>query len=251
MRLFSQKAPDRVVNARILEAVVRSAPSWRHGWGGRAIHAMATAPGNASASIELVRKAQGGDFRALDRLFERYYPRVLRIVNVRLGQELARYVESEDILQETFIAAVNAFDRFEMRDESSLIVWLSKIAENQIRRVAEHEGALKRDRHRERALRHVQESHASGEIVYDPQDPLNGPLEDLELEEDIGTIEACLQEMLPVNREVILLRFYADATWEQVADELELTSPVAARSRSARALTDLAKRLHKRRALGG
>ncbi|TDJ65836.1 MAG: sigma-70 family RNA polymerase sigma factor [Planctomycetota bacterium] len=211
---------------------------------------MATTPGNASVSIELVRKAQGGDFSALDRLFERYYPRVLRIVNVRLGRELARYVESEDILQETFIAAVNAFDQFEMRDESSLIVWLSKIAENQIRRVAAHEEALKRDRYRERALRHVQDSHASGDIVYDPEDPLRGPLEGLALEEDIATIEECLQEMSMINREVLLLRFYADATWEQVAEELELTSSVAARSRSARALTDLARRLHKRRTLG-
>lgn len=211
---------------------------------------MTPAPGNASASIELVRRAQGGDFQALDRLFERYYPRVLRIVNLRLGRELSRFVESEDILQETFISAVNAFDRFEMRDESSLIVWLSKIAENQIRRAAEHEGALKRDRRRERALRHVQDSQASGDIVYDPEDPLQGPLEDLEVGEDIAAIEACLQEMPPVNREVILLRYYADATWDQIAEELELTSAIAARSRSARALTDLVKRLNKLRSLG-
>jgi RNA polymerase sigma factor (sigma-70 family) len=112
-------------------------------------------------SVELVRRAQGGELPALNRLFERYYDRVRKIVRMRLGPNLGKYVETEDILQETFIAAVHSFDRFEVRDDAGLILWLSKIAEHQIQNAAAYHGAQKRDRRREVALRHVQDSVAS------------------------------------------------------------------------------------------
>ena len=68
-------------------------------------------PDALTRSVELVRRAQAGERPALERLFERYYDRVRRIVRARLGPELRLRVESVDILQETFTAAVGSFDR--------------------------------------------------------------------------------------------------------------------------------------------
>jgi len=63
-------------------------------------------------SLDLVLRAQQGDTDALNRLFERYYGRVQRIVRLRLGSRLREKVESGDILQETFIAAVRSLEDF-------------------------------------------------------------------------------------------------------------------------------------------
>ncbi len=81
-------------------------------------------------SIELVRRAQGGELEALDRLFERYYQRVHAIVRIRLGDELRRNLESGDVLHEALIEAIRSFHQFDARDEASLIHWLAKIVEN-------------------------------------------------------------------------------------------------------------------------
>ena len=85
-----------------------------------------------TVSLDLVRRAQGGDDQALNKLVERYYDRVRRIVRLRLGNNLRECVDSADILQNTFIAAVQSFQAFEMREEASLINWLSRLAQHQI-----------------------------------------------------------------------------------------------------------------------
>src|SRR5262245_56509643 len=103
-------------------------------------------------SLDLVLRAQDGDSQALNRLFERYYERVRRIVRLRLGHKLRESVDSGDILQETFIAAVRSIDNFEMREEASLINWLSRLAERQIIAAADYHGAKKRDQRRNVSL---------------------------------------------------------------------------------------------------
>ncbi len=197
-------------------------------------------------SVELVRRAQGGELPALNRLFERYYDRVRKIVRMRLGPSLAKYVDTEDILQETFIAAVHGFDRFEVRDDAGLILWLSKIAEHQIQNAAAYHGAQKRDRRREVALRYVQDSMASGELVMEPAADIRAPIDELAQEEDIDMIETCIGELREEYRTVILHRDYAGASWAAVAESSDLPTADAARSMYTRAVTQLASLVRRR-----
>lgn len=201
---------------------------------------------STTRSVELVRRAQGGELAALNRLFARYYERVRKIVRVRLGPNLGKYVETEDILQETFIAAVHGFDRFEVRDESGLILWLSKIAEHQIQNAAAYHGAQKRDRRREVALRHVQDSMASGELVLEPAADVCAPIDELAQEEDFDLIESCMGELREDHRNVILHRDFAGASWAAVAESLGSPSRDAARSLYTRAVTELASIVRRR-----
>ena len=192
-------------------------------------------------SLDLVRRAQGGDLTALSDLFGRYYERLRMIVRLRLGQGLRSQLESADILQETFIAAVCAFDRFEVRRESSLLRWLARIAENQIRCAADYHSAGKRDRQRAVPLPSPREMLDSGEIVFQPSTDLPAPLETLVLAEERETVEACLEELSPEHRDVILMRDYVGGRWDEVAEWLSAPSPDAARMLHARAITELSR----------
>src|SRR5678815_4319260 len=103
-------------------------------------------------SFDLIRRAQAGDPPALNRLCERYYDRVRRIVRIRLGPALRSRLEVEDILQDTFVAAVRDFQGFQVRNEGSFINWLAKLAEHKITEAADYFGAKKRDWKRETYL---------------------------------------------------------------------------------------------------
>src|SRR6188508_1792771 len=107
---------------------------------------------DVTESIELVRRAQRGDRDSLDRLFDRYYARVRGVVRVRLGERLREFLESGDIVQETFAQALASFDRFEVRDEARLLDWLARLAENRIRDAAKVRATQKRDPARVQAL---------------------------------------------------------------------------------------------------
>ena len=59
--------------------------------------------------------------------------RLERIVRVRLGARIQRHIESVDIVQETFAVAFQKIEEFEFRSHASILSWLARIAENQIR----------------------------------------------------------------------------------------------------------------------
>ena len=196
-------------------------------------------------SIELVHKAQGGDGGALERLFDRYYARVRRIVRLRMGRDLRRSVDSGDILQDTFFAAVRSFDTFEVRDEASLINWLSKLAERQILTAAARYGAGKRDKKREVLLSEAG-SDSEGSVPFELEASTQAPLENLSEAEQTTIVEACIHELPEDVRELIILRDYAGASWETVARETGRPSAAAARMMHARALIELGKRVRRK-----
>lgn len=182
-------------------------------------------------TLELVRRVQGGDRAACEALFGRYRERVLAIARVRLSAGLRRHFESVDILQEALLEALRGLERFEMRDESSLIRWLAVLVE---RRIAA----------RARALRAVK--RAQPEAVGDPQAPGReregsgpSPSSEAMAHEQSARVQGALAELPERHRELILLRDYAGATWETIAGELGLASPDAARMLHARALVKL------------
>ena len=203
---------------------------------------MSTEPDpECTVSLDLVRQAQAGHDEALNRLFERYYDRVRRIVRLRLGKHLRTSLDSADILQETFIAAVRSFERFEMRDEASLIHWLSKLAERQIIAAADYHGAKKRDKRREVPLPTATGSTSQSGFRPEFAAETTPPLDGLAAQEQIDIVENCLQELPEEYRELILMRNYAGASWELVAEETGRPSGAAARMMHARAMIELGK----------
>lgn len=193
-------------------------------------------------SLDLVLRAQEGDQAALNRLCERYYDRVRRIVRLRLGARLRETVDSGDILQETFMAAVRSLDSFEMREEASLVNWLSRLAERQIIAAADYHGAKKRDRRRNVSLSgSIGDTQSLRTISTLPDDRSPLPSDATATVEEQRIVEDCLQRLPEEYRELILLRNYAGASWETVAEETGRPSAAAARMMHARAMIELGK----------
>jgi RNA polymerase sigma-70 factor (ECF subfamily) len=101
-----------------------------------------------SPTLARLRAAKSGDLDAYDELFANTVDRLQLFLRVRLGQGLRLAEESADLLQETYLAAHQAFANFEIPatgdPERAFFGWLCTIAENCIRRRADHHGAQKR-----------------------------------------------------------------------------------------------------------
>jgi RNA polymerase sigma-70 factor (subfamily 1) len=192
-------------------------------------------------SFALFRQAQAGELTAFDRLFGRYYNRVHAIVRARLGPGLRRELESDDILNEAMIQAIQGFDKFEVSSKSKLIALFAGIVENRIKAAARHARAAKRNRAVERALDHVQTSLSNGSIRLEPIADTSLPIEKAAKGEQRSRLHEAMAQLSDDQRRAIALREYAEASWQEIAEELGQPTPDAARMFHARALVQLKK----------
>ncbi|MEQ1892264.1 MAG: sigma-70 family RNA polymerase sigma factor [Planctomycetota bacterium] len=197
-----------------------------------------TTPPGLTASLELVTRAQAGDGEARERLFARYYPRVFRIVRARLGVGLRALESPEDIVQNTFLAALAALERFEAREDAALIDWFARLTENQIRTAAKYHEALKRSG-RAQAVE-------DGPDALEPAAPGSTPLEALTQAEEARLLDECIAELPEEEREALVLREHADASWALIAERLARPSEGAARELHRRAQLRLMERFRHR-----
>ena len=180
---------------------------------------------------ELVKKAQSGDFEAFSQLIEKYKN---KIYNLGLKLSGDRH-DAEDILQETFLKAVDNIDKF--RGDSSFGTWLYAIAVNAVR--ALHQSRKKAD------LRPIEEYLPGGHGSTGDTKELfewGDPHELLEQKELNEIIDNALAEMPDKYSAPFILRYFEDLPVKDVAATLNL-SLAAAKSRILRARLALRERL--------
>lgn len=187
-------------------------------------------------TLELVRQAKGGDSRALAALLERHQARIRGLVRQRLGRDLRRELDSGDLVQEALVEVVEAFPRFEMRDERSFVRWLATLVENRLRELARYHGREKRD-HSRRVPLASEEGSLGG-----PADPGPSPSQEARGHEAQERLEGALRD-LPANWRAALELRRAGLEFEPIAQRLGLPSAAAARMLHTRARVALLARL--------
>jgi len=190
-------------------------------------------------TFDLLELHRAGDSWALEELLRRHYPRVQRVVRVRLGPALAARVEVGDVVQQTMARAVERLDEFTPRDDARLIHWLARIAENEILRLAKYHGAERRNPGREHQAMPPGQSGS-----WQPPSPSTQVPERAARREREQIVDACLAGLAEDQREVVLLREYVGGDWAFVATEMRRSSEAAQQlyQRARRALADRVRR---------
>jgi RNA polymerase sigma-70 factor (ECF subfamily) len=177
----------------------------------------------------LLRQARDGSREALDRLLGHCAPRLLAVIRLRLGRELREQLESRDILQDCLLAAFEHLEQLDGTDGRSLMAWLSRIAENEIRDQVDYHRRQRRDVRRAVPLEDGEASivervrSASSQVV---------------LDEQWRHLERALETLPAHQREVIVLRKLEELGWSEIAARLG-KSEDACRMALARAMTAL------------
>jgi RNA polymerase sigma-70 factor (ECF subfamily) len=178
----------------------------------------------------LLERAREGSSEALGALLSTCGARLLSLIRLRLGPRLRERVESRDILQTTLLKALESFGRFEGRETASLMAWLARIAENEVRDQADFHGRQRRD-----AARQVPLEDAPESSLVERARSLTSRIA---LGQRMERLERALETLLPEQREVIVLRRLHEMSYPEIAARLG-RSPDACRMLFARSMAAL------------
>lgn len=174
---------------------------------------------DAPSESDLVARLQAGDEAAFASVVRTHSDGVHRVASGMVGRD-----EADDVVQETFMRALEAIGRFEGR--SSLKTWLYGIA-NRV--------ALQR-------LRKTRRWSWLGRLGdHDPKGDAPGP-SGIERSEKQIAIDQALAKLPDHQRAVVVLRVYEDLSYAEIAQTLGIRRPTA-ESRMARARQTLREEL--------
>ena len=187
-------------------------------------------PGETSS--DLLQQARSGSPEALNLLYERCAGRLLAFIRLRLGRDLRSRLESRDILQATLLKSLAHLGDLKGDETRSLMAWLARIAEHEIRDCAD--------------FHHRQRRDAARDTPIDEDAPLpaltRSALSRVILDEQAGQLEEALESLSADHREVILLRKFEDQSFAEIGRRLG-KSEDACRMLLARAMTALTLRM--------
>jgi len=166
---------------------------------------------SADGEKHLVERART-DPEAFAELYRRHYAGIGRYLQARTGDRHA----TEDLLSETFLAALRGLDRYRNRGVP-FRYWLLRIATNAVRGQRRREGRIVRV--------------ASGE---EPCVPARDERAEPDVDQERTRVRAALRALDPKHEEVLVLHYLEDLGIEPIAKVLGCR-PGTVKSRLARA----------------
>jgi RNA polymerase sigma-70 factor, ECF subfamily len=202
---------------------------------------------NSRETEALIQSAREGGSEELGRLLVRYAGRLRSMVSLRLDRRLVGRVDASDVLQEAFLDATRSFRRYRERPSRSFYVWLRCIAARQLIDIHRHHlGVKARDPRREVSLdRPFLPEATSAAIAAHLLGHLTSPSEAAARSEGVARLEASLEKMDRLDREVLALRHFEQLTNLETAEVLGIEESAASKRhlRALRRLKDLLKEL--------
>ena len=178
-------------------------------------------------SVELLRRAQGGQEQALDQLIERYLPQFRRWARHRLPGCARGAMDTDDLVQDTLLRTITNLKNFNPRGDGALQAYL-------------HTAMLNRVRDEMRKTQRV-----ARPVPIDTNEPDRRP-SPLQVTIEHETYERylrALNELREKDSQAIIARVELGQSWAEVADALGKPSRDAARVAVTRALRRLAERM--------
>jgi RNA polymerase sigma-70 factor (ECF subfamily) len=178
-------------------------------------------------TMVLLRRIQAGDTAALDRLCERFLPRLRRWATGRLPRGARDLLDTDDLVLETLAKTLGRIPEFEPRHEGALQAYLRQAILNRIRDEA----------------RRIRVRPVAADLDGEERDPGPSPLDDAVGRDVAERYEAAFGRLKPEDQELVRLRIELDYSYQEVAEALDKPSADAARMAVSRALIRLAQEM--------
>ena len=187
---------------------------------------------DAATSADLLQRARSGSPEAVNALYERYAGRLLSYIRLRMGRDLRARLQSRDILQASLLKSLQHLDDLKGTTTPSLMAWLARIAEHEIRDRADYHQRQRRDVAREVAIEDDTPVAAASRSA----------LSRVILDEEAQRLEQAIESLAPEHREVIVLRKFEELSFAEIGRQMGRGED-ACRMLLARAMTALTLRL--------
>ena len=163
--------------------------------------------------------------------FETHREHLLSLIWLRMGPDLRRRMDPEDVLQEVAIEAINCWHTLE--DQTHSRAWLVTLAKRKLARILRDQvGVAARDPRREDSIK----------TDFPVADRRSGPITVADRKDRLNLLEAALQKLKPEHRDVILLSRIEKLSAKEIGAEMD-RSENAVHLLLGRALKNLAQHL--------
>lgn len=200
---------------------------------------------NRCETAEILAGATGRELEALGELMTRHEDRLRRMIELRMDRRLHGRIDASDVIQETYLEASRSFSRYLSRPEAPFYLWLRCIAGRRLISLQRyHLGAQARDVRREvRLFRGAVPEATSEAIASRLLGQLTSPSEAAMRSERRMRLQAALNAMEPIDREVLVLRHFEQLSNAEVAQVLGIEESAASKRhlRALRRLKDVLK----------
>lgn len=185
-----------------------------------------------SSDLEkLLALAAAGEESATHALFENYKERLLKLFRLRMDPRLKGRVGTEDLLQETWMVACRRLSEYIDNPPMSFYLWLRFLARQQMTDAMRHHlGTQKRDVGREVNLHRGGLPEATSMLLASQLlGRLTSPSMAAVRAETQLKVQEVLNEMDPIDREVLVLRHFEHLSNAETAELLELKKSAASK----------------------
>jgi RNA polymerase sigma-70 factor (ECF subfamily) len=196
---------------------------------------------NNSAEIAcLLDRARGGDAAALNEVFARHRERLRRMVELRLDRRLQARVDASDVVQEAYVDVVGRLDEYLREPNYPLFLWLRLIVGERLQKLHRHHlGTQMRDVGLEVSIyRGALPAASSAALAAQLMGQQTSPTQAALRAERMMRLQAALNALDPIDREVLSLRHFEEMTLAETALSLGIQESAAAK-RYIRALKRL------------
>jgi RNA polymerase sigma factor (sigma-70 family) len=184
-------------------------------------------PDDPNSTMQLLARFRAGDQEALERLFERYLPVLVRWTSGRLPRWARDISDTHDLVQEATLQTFKNMEGFEHRGEGALQAYLRQAVMNRIRD----------------QFRKLARSPSSTGLPPELPDEGTTPFEAVVGAELLDAYDAALDRLDASDREAIIARIELGLTYAELAEVTGKPTPDAARMAVARALVRLAEEM--------
>ncbi len=193
---------------------------------------------------ELLRQAAAGNAHALGDLFDRHRNRLRRMVQMRLDRRLRGRVDPSDVLQEAYLEFARSLADYQRNPAVPFFLWLRFLTGMKLQALHRHHlGTKARDAGREVSLHGGAGPRASSaSLAAQLLGRLTTPSQAAVRAELRARVREALNEMEPLDREVLSLRHFEQLSNAETAQVLGI-GETAASNRFVRALKRLRKAL--------
>lgn len=200
--------------------------------------------------VQLLERVRGGDQPALAELYARHRDKLRRMVQLRLDHRLAGRVSPSDVLQEAYIDAVKRIDHYFEKPDQSFFGWLRLVVGQRLADVHREHLAQKRDVGNEVPIHRGPPGADSACLAACLLGDGTSPSHAAARTESFSRLEEALNQMDPLDREVLALRHFEELSNSDTAAILGIQS-AAASKRYVRALARLKQILETLPGFGG
>ena len=179
---------------------------------------------------DLERRLRSGDAQTLAELFSRERERLWRVIHFRMAEPLRGRLEPDDVLQEAYLAASQRLKHYAESPASTPFIWLRMIVNQTLTDLhRQHLGAQKRDAGREVSIdgapAYTQATSAS--VAIQLAGVFTSPSGAAARADTMGLIQTAIEQMDPIDQEVLALRHFEELSNSEVAETLGIEQKAA------------------------